>query len=97
MLRPIHELREGLRVIRSDREVSRPILHQAAGASVAGVLGVLGPGLAVTIGLQPTQLAVIVVPLGIGVVIGVRGAAAVRRPGPATAGRRDAGMSCSGC
>ena len=71
VLRPIHELREGLLVIRNDREVSRPIIHQAAGASVAGVLGVLGPGLAVSIGLQPTQLAVIVVPLGIGVVVGV--------------------------
>jgi MFS family permease len=51
--------------------VSRPILHQAGGASVAGVLGVLGPGLAATIGLEPSQLAVIVVPLGIGVVVGV--------------------------
>ena len=71
VMRPLHELREGLRVIRNDREVSRPILHQAAGASVAGVLGVLGPGLAATIGLEPSQLAVIVVPLGIGVVVGV--------------------------
>jgi MFS family permease len=71
VVRPLHELREGLRVIRHDREVSRPILHQAAGASVAGVLGVLGPGLAATIGLEPSQLAVIVVPLGIGVVVGV--------------------------
>jgi DHA3 family macrolide efflux protein-like MFS transporter len=71
VMRPLHELREGLRVIRGDREVSRPILHQAAGASVAGVLGVLGPGLAATIGLEPSQLAVIVVPLGIGVVVGV--------------------------
>jgi MFS family permease len=34
---------------------------------------VLGPGLAITVGLQPTQLAVIIVPLGIGVVIGVFG------------------------
>ncbi len=73
MLRPIHELREGLRVVRHDREVSRPILHQAAGASVAGVLGVLGPGLATSVGLEPTQLAVVVMPLGIGVVLGVVG------------------------
>jgi DHA3 family macrolide efflux protein-like MFS transporter len=71
VLRPIHELQEGLGVIRRDRDVSRPILHQAAGTSVAGVLGVLGPGLAATIGLEPDQLAVIVVPFGIGVVIGV--------------------------
>ena len=37
------------------------------------MLGVLGAGLALTIGLEPTQLAVIVVPLGIGVVLGVLG------------------------
>ncbi len=86
-LRVIHELREGLQVIRHDREVSRPILHQAAGASVAGVLGVLGPGLAATIGLEPTQLAVIVVPLGIGVVIGVLG---LRRFGGHVSHRRAA-------
>jgi MFS family permease len=87
VIRPIHELQEGLRVIRGDREVSRPILHQAAGASVAGVLGVLGPGLAITIGLEPTQLAVIVVPLGIGVVIGVLG---LRRFGDRVSRRRAA-------
>jgi MFS family permease len=87
VLRPIHELREGLRVIRHDREVSRPILHQAAGASVAGVLGVLGPGLAATIGLEPSQLAVIVVPLGLGVVVGV---VALRRFGERVPRRRAA-------
>jgi len=86
LLDPIHELREGMRVIRHDREVSRPILHQAAGASVAGVLGVLGPGLATTVGLEPTQLAVVVLPLGVGVVFGVVG---LRRFG-ANASRRRA-------
>jgi len=86
-VRVIHELQEGIRVIRHDREVSRPILHQAAGASVAGVLGVLGPGLAATIGLEPNQLAVIVVPLGIGVVIGVFG---LRRFGQYVSHRRAA-------
>ncbi len=87
ILRPIHELREGLKVIRHDREVSRPIVHQAASASVAGVLGVLGPGLAVTVGLEPSQLAVVVVPLGIGVVIGVLG---LRRFGEGLPRRRAA-------
>jgi MFS family permease len=87
VIRPVHELQEGLKVIRGDREVSRPIMHQAAGASVAGVLGVLGAGLALTIGLQPTQLAVIVVPLGIGVVIGVLG---LRRFGSRVPRRRAA-------
>lgn len=87
IVRPIHELRDGLRVIRHDREVSRPILHQAAGASVAGVLGVLGPGLATSVGLEPTQLAVVVVPLGVGVVIGVLG---LRRFGATLSRRRAA-------
>jgi DHA3 family macrolide efflux protein-like MFS transporter len=87
VIRPLQELRDGLGVIRRDREVSRPILHQAAGASVAGVLGVLGPGLATTIGLEPNQLAVIVVPLGIGVVVGVLG---LRRLGDRVPRRRAA-------
>ena len=86
-MRVVHELREGIQVIRHDREVSRPILHQAAGASVAGVLGVLGPALVITIGLQPSQLAVILVPLGIGVVVGVLG---LRRFGRYVSHRRAA-------
>lgn len=73
VLRPARELREGIAVVLSDREISRPIVHQAVGAAVAGVLGVLGPALATTIGLQPDRFAVIVVPLGLGVVLGVVG------------------------
>ena len=46
-----------------------------------------GSGACRDIGLQPTQLAVIVVPLGIGVVIGVVRAAPVRRPSAASTGR----------
>ncbi len=74
----IAELREGISVVRGDREISRPIIHQAASASIAGVLGVLGPSLATTIGLEPNQLAVVVLPLGLGVVFGV---IALRRAG----------------
>ncbi len=70
---PLAELRDGLRTVRRDREISRPIIHQAAGASVAGVLGVLGPALASSVGLQPDHLVVIVLPLGIGVLLGVLG------------------------
>jgi MFS family permease len=51
------------------------------------VLGVLGPGLAATVGLAPSQLAVIVVPLGIGVVVGV---VALRRLGDRVPRRRAA-------
>ncbi|MGH2513770.1 MAG: hypothetical protein ACRDGQ_13940, partial [Candidatus Limnocylindrales bacterium] len=67
------ELREGFAVVIRDREISRPIIHQAASASVAGVLGVLGPGLARSVGINPDQLIVVVLPLGIGVVLGVLG------------------------
>jgi len=70
---PLAELAEGIRTVRGDREISRPIIHQAAGASVAGVLGVLGPALATSVGLQPDHLVVIVLPLGIGVLLGVLG------------------------
>ncbi|MHB8959526.1 MAG: MFS transporter [Candidatus Limnocylindrales bacterium] len=70
---PIRELGHGFGVVRRDREISRPIIHQAAGAAMAGVVGVLGPALATTVGLQPDQLVVVVLPLGLGVVLGVLG------------------------
>ena len=70
---PLRELRHGFSVVASDREISRPIIQQAAGASVAGVLGVLGPARAPTVGLQPEHLVVVVLPLGVGVILGVVG------------------------
>jgi MFS family permease len=69
----IDELRDGFAVVRRDREISRPIVMLATATSVAGVLGVLGPSLATSVGLQPEHLAVVVVPIGIGVVFGVLG------------------------
>ena len=60
-------------MVRHDRSISRPIILLATATSVAGVLGVLGPSLATTVGLEPEHLAVVVVPLGIGVVLGVLG------------------------
>lgn len=68
---PIDQLREGLAAIGHDREVGRPLVHLAAAASLVGVLGVLGPNLAATLGLDPNQLIVVVLPLGLGVVGGV--------------------------
>jgi predicted MFS family arabinose efflux permease len=65
------EMRQGFGVIRANREISRPIIHQAASASIAGVLGVLGPALALSVGIQPDHLIVIVLPLGLGVIVGV--------------------------
>ncbi len=70
---PLRQLREGLDAIRGNREVSRPLIHLAAAASLVGVLGVLGPSLAVSMGLDPSALIVIVLPLGLGVVGGVGG------------------------
>jgi len=69
----INELREGLAVVRREPTISRPILLLATATSVASVLGVLGPSLAVSVGLEPQNLAVVVIPLGIGVVLGVFG------------------------
>lgn len=70
---PIRQLREGFAAIGGNREVSRPLLHLAASASLVGVLGVLGPNLTVSLGLDPRDLIVIVLPLGLGVVAGVGG------------------------
>jgi len=70
---PLQQLRDGLDVVRHDRAISQPIILLATATSVAGVLGVLGPALATTVGLEPEQLAVVVIPLGVGVVFGVLG------------------------
>ena len=70
---PSRQLREGLAAIGGNREVSRPLLTLAAAASLVGVIGVLGPNLASSLGLDPKDLIVIVLPLGLGVVAGVFG------------------------
>jgi MFS family permease len=69
----VAQLREGFAAVRDDRDVGRPLLHLAASASLVGVLGVLGPDLAASLGLPPDRLVVIVLPLGVGVVAGVVG------------------------
>jgi MFS family permease len=70
---PVRQLREGLDAISGNREVGRPLVHLAAAASLVGVIGVLGPSLALSLGLDPEDLVVIVLPLGLGVVGGVAG------------------------
>lgn len=84
---PARQLREGFAAIHGNREVSRPLLHLAAAASLVGVLGVLGPALAGSIGLEPNQLVVVVLPLGLGVIAGVLG---LRRLGHGVPRRRAA-------
>jgi DHA3 family macrolide efflux protein-like MFS transporter len=82
---PARQLREGLDAIGGNREVSRPLMHLAASASLVGVIGVLGPNLAGTLGLDPNHLIVVVLPLGLGVVGGVFG---LRRFGDRLSRRR---------
>lgn len=92
---PLRQLSEGLNVIRRDREVGRPLVHLAAAASLVGVVGVLGPNLADSIGLEPEDLIVVVLPLGLGVVAGVFG---LRRFGRGVPRRRtgEAGLVAFG-
>lgn len=78
-IQPIRELLDGFRAISGNLEIGRPIIVQAAAAAVAGVLGVLGPALAISIGLEPSHFAVVVLPLGVGVVVGVLGLRRLRR------------------
>jgi MFS family permease len=64
-------LAEGLAAVGRNREVARPLLHLATSASLVGVIGVVGPAVATELGLDPKDLIVVVLPLGLGVVAGV--------------------------
>jgi MFS family permease len=70
---PFDQLRDGIAAIAGNREVSRPLIHLAAAASLVGVIAVVGPNLALLLGLDPKNLIVVVMPLGLGVVAGVFG------------------------
>lgn len=68
----LDQLREGVAYIRSNRVVAWSLLYLGIGASLIGVLGVLGPDFATTnLGLAPKDFVVVVLPLGAGVVTGV--------------------------
>ena len=67
------ELREGLRAISRRPRGEPAAAAPGRGGVIVGVIGVLGPGLALSLGLDPTHLIVIVLPLGLGVVGGVAG------------------------
>jgi MFS family permease len=92
---PIDQLRAGFEAIGGNREVARPLIHLAAASSLVGVIGVLGPNLAASIGLDPDDLVVVVLPLGLGVVGGVLG---LRRFGQRVPRRRagEAGLGSFG-
>ena len=68
----IAELQEGIGFVRSHRNISWSLLYLGIAASLVGVLGVLGPDFAEeTLGLNAKDLAVVVLPMGFGIVMGI--------------------------
>lgn len=66
------QLREGLTYIRGHREIRWSLIYLGVAASLVGVLGVLGPAFAeTTLGLEEEDFVVVVLPLGIGIVMGI--------------------------
>lgn len=66
------QLREGLSFIRSNRTIGWSLLYLGIAASLVGVLGVLGPDFAQSaLGLDAKDFAVVVLPLGFGIVTGI--------------------------
>jgi MFS family permease len=68
----ITELREGFGFIQTHRNIAWSLSYLAIAASLVGVLGVLGPAFAEqTLGLESKDFAVVVLPLGFGIVMGI--------------------------
>jgi MFS family permease len=68
----LHQLRDGVAYIRANRSIAWSLTYLGIVASLVGILGVLGPGFAEqTLGLAPKDLIVVVLPLGLGIVMGV--------------------------
>ena len=66
------QLREGLSFIRGNESIGWSLLYLGITASLVGVLGVLGPDFAQSaLGLEPKDFAVVVLPLGVGIVMGI--------------------------
>ena len=66
------QLREGIGFIRGHHSISWSLLYLGITASLVGVLGVLGPDFAENaLGLESKDFAVIVLPLGGGIVMGI--------------------------
>ena len=68
----LEQLRDGLSFIRDHRNISWSLIYLGIAASLVGVLGVLGPDFAATtLGLEAKDFVVIVLPLGVGIVMGI--------------------------
>jgi len=68
----LRELVDGLRYIVTNRPIFWPLTYLALTASLIGVLGVLGPGFATQVlGLSERDFVVVVLPLGLGLVMGI--------------------------
>ena len=68
----VDQLREGFAYIRAHPNVVRSLSYLAIGAGLIGILGVLGPDFATrNLGLAPKDFIVVVLPLGLGIVMGV--------------------------
>jgi len=66
------QLAEGISYIRTNRAIGWSLVYLGIAASLVGVIGVLGPSFAqVTLGLEARDLFLVVLPLGIGIVMGV--------------------------
>ncbi len=66
------QLRDGLRFIADNRTIFWPLTYLGITASLIGVLGVLGPGFATEVlGLSERDFVVVVLPLGLGLVMGI--------------------------
>ncbi len=68
----VEQFREGIRYVREHPVVRWSLLYLGIAASIVGVLGVLGPAFAEDVlGLRTKDFVIVVLPLGIGVVVGV--------------------------
>ncbi len=68
----IVQLREGLAYIRDHRAIRWSLIYLGIAASLVGMLGVLGPSFAQkTLGLSSEDFVVVVLPLGVGIVMGI--------------------------
>ena len=66
------QLREGIAIIRDNRTIAWSLAYLGISASLIGVIAVLGPSFARdTLGLKTKDLIVVILPLGIGIVMGV--------------------------